>query len=270
MINHARTLLLNKPQSYFDGAYGNEYIRPNFTPVTLDPILVDIYNILFRNNSDPASMNIVAAGIMLILQSPELYNYTLAFDSRITYEDNLSTIAKLANNNVDIEISKSTVCDIVPKYKLIANELSDDNLAGLHSWVFLPADSTHMLLTYSRGTVQTIPIINTVSPNRSLDISLISEYLSSYFELPSEQVTGDFRIEYKTVIAPSSNIVQQLSEIKTLMAQPNILEYIFNAKGEYKTNIQDLRKVWLHSKEATLQFGAAVLSYLYQCEALRN
>lgn len=85
LINHARTLLLNKAASATQG----EYIDPEFLPQTLPEWLTNIYRCIFDGVVDP-EMRI--RQIMQILHLTELRDYVLELDPRITYDPNSSNI----------------------------------------------------------------------------------------------------------------------------------------------------------------------------------
>lgn len=86
MINHARTLLLNRPRSrthYSD--YGYEYIPPAFKPVMLPPVLQTLHRIIFGAAPDNYFMNFRANELMSYIHSTELAEYVYRLDPRVTY-----------------------------------------------------------------------------------------------------------------------------------------------------------------------------------------
>ena len=87
MINHARTLLLNKEGPYEPDPLiaGDEYI-PEFTPITLSVGLQSVYNQLFGTISDYEGRLYRTAQYMSVLHSTEYAAYVTELDSRITYD----------------------------------------------------------------------------------------------------------------------------------------------------------------------------------------
>ena len=87
MINHARTLLLNR-----DGAtrpvptfFGEEYVPESFKALPLPSELITIRRALFGSDPDNAGMNYLLWQYMKILHSTEFEDYVTALDSRVTY-----------------------------------------------------------------------------------------------------------------------------------------------------------------------------------------
>lgn len=134
MINEARTLLMNKPASFFAHDYGNEYVSPSFVPVQLDKNGQLIYSLLFGTNPDELTLNYRVSQYLSLIQSDAfLYHYILELDPRITYSfdkwndfkfgnrflQSSSYISVMANTfvgddfnghnltNIDIELTKS-------------------------------------------------------------------------------------------------------------------------------------------------------------------
>ena len=87
MINHGRTLLLNRdgstrPDSLY---YLEEYVDPAFRAVQLPAYLQEFYEILIGSGSDNAFANYRLRQYMLLLHSTEFQAYVYALDPRITY-----------------------------------------------------------------------------------------------------------------------------------------------------------------------------------------
>lgn len=87
MINHVRTLLLNRagtpgtPSSFL----GEEVVPPAFSPIQLTGVYSKLMRILFGNNPDRLMLNYRLRQYMTLLHSSELEQYVLAKDPRVTY-----------------------------------------------------------------------------------------------------------------------------------------------------------------------------------------
>jgi hypothetical protein len=87
MINEARTLLINKPSSFFTHDYCNEFISEKFTPVKLDKDASLLYSLLFGTAPDELTLNYRASQFLSLIHSDSfLYHYLLQLDPRITYD----------------------------------------------------------------------------------------------------------------------------------------------------------------------------------------
>jgi len=107
MINHARTLLLNKDGSKrsIPTFFGEEYVPTNFQPVDLPSELLTVQRALFGSAPDDAGLNYMLWQYMRILHSTEFEEYVYALDQRITYLNDKSLVdyefGPAADNNGD-------------------------------------------------------------------------------------------------------------------------------------------------------------------------
>jgi hypothetical protein len=86
MINHARTLLLNKNRDrmhYSD--YGYEYVPAAFRPVTLPSTLSTLRQLLFGTNPDNYFLNFRVNELLSYIHATELAEYVYRLDPRVTY-----------------------------------------------------------------------------------------------------------------------------------------------------------------------------------------
>jgi hypothetical protein len=87
VINHARTLLLNRdgdkrPSPDF---FGEEVVPLDFRAIELPQFLINTRRALFGSNPDDAGMNYALWRYMRILHSTEYADWVTALDDRITY-----------------------------------------------------------------------------------------------------------------------------------------------------------------------------------------
>ncbi len=87
MVNHARTLLINRPASdnVAPGYYMREWIDPEFTPVVVPQSLRTVHDILFDSNPDELMLNYRARQLMKCLHAGALSGYVTKLDTRVTY-----------------------------------------------------------------------------------------------------------------------------------------------------------------------------------------
>ena len=92
MINHARTLLLNRdgngrPDPTY---YMEEYVDPSFAAIKLPSYLQELYETLIGSSSGNAFANYRLRQYMLLLHSTEFQAYVYDLDPRVTYLTNRS------------------------------------------------------------------------------------------------------------------------------------------------------------------------------------
>jgi hypothetical protein len=94
MINHARTLLLNRngaarPSCDF---FLEEYVPTSFSAIALPDYLKTIYNLLVGEAADDAWANLRMRQYTTILHATEFSSYVLELDDRVTYLRTRSTL----------------------------------------------------------------------------------------------------------------------------------------------------------------------------------
>jgi hypothetical protein len=116
MINHIRTLLLNRPREIDQDLPGEEYVPGDFKEVTGLPDAVrKARRILFGSKPDRYMLNYRLRQIMAALHSTELAEHVLDADSRVTYwppRDDLYTynFGTTASNEANNTGSTSVPC----------------------------------------------------------------------------------------------------------------------------------------------------------------
>jgi len=247
MLNHVRTLLLNKQPSAFDGLPVT-YVPPSFQSLVLSADMQGLHAILFPQGLDASASSYIADTIMTIAHAPELNAYALLPDSRITYaETRPATVANLATPRVIVEQNSNGGSDVIVR-----------NL-----------DTRTVEVTPSRGAVFTRRIVDITAPAKTALIPLLGGYLDAYYALPSQALTGTFKTSYTTFVAPVYNIGQRLVRLDKFMARPGRMAMVFDAFGTYTDALSTLKTTWASTKEAPLRFGALILAYAYQLEKQR-
>ena len=89
MINHVRTLLLNRSNALAGTDSGLPYaelIDPGFAPIALPTDLLALRNAFIPAGSSAEQELVCVAYWLHVLHMPELEPYTLRFDTRYTYD----------------------------------------------------------------------------------------------------------------------------------------------------------------------------------------
>ena len=112
MLNHARTLLLNRTGTANLKSYnGYEYVPERYTAMGLTSTLQNVSAILFHGMDTPTNMNLRVKQYMHILHSTEYESYITALDTRITYEPSNPVTASFepAKSLIDIVVDLRNV-----------------------------------------------------------------------------------------------------------------------------------------------------------------
>lgn len=269
MINHIRTLILNRPSNYFNIVPDAPYIPAEYQPVVLTNELNQFKNVLIPTGMDPFSENFVSESIMKMLHCPELLPYTSLPDNRFTYSFGES-VTTIPNPSATMIFTKSSSCDMSVVYNINPGNMPISlATSGLYQWTITPIDSVTMLVQPLRGKTYSIQVVPSGKSKKSKPIQLIQDYLTVTFTMPSSVITSSFSLNIQTVLPLSYNIADYTERLISLMARPAIRTAIFQPKGPYAATITELQEDWFASSEITLKFGCLVLDYAFQCENLR-
>ena len=101
MLNHIRTLLLNKSSSF----QSEWYVEPSFNPIKLAKDLLNFSNILF---SDSDRIKVVESVIPFCLD-PELNDIVQGLDTRVTVDDSKISHSSVADFYKSLSDSKNNL-----------------------------------------------------------------------------------------------------------------------------------------------------------------
>jgi hypothetical protein len=111
MINHARTLLLNRDGSatgYLARA-GEEFIEPQFRAVVLPSYLVPLRQVLFGHRPDWLFENYRVRQYLALLHTTELVEFVTQLDQRLTYDVNNPDLFRPAVFGVWVETGAEAI-----------------------------------------------------------------------------------------------------------------------------------------------------------------
>ena len=267
MVNHFRTLLLNRAASYFTAVPASEYIDPQFVPLSLPAELQDLRDAIIPNGIDKFAENYIANVLMTIAQQPELYDYVTTIDPRLTYNSQDVAIADLVNPNVTLSVIKSSSCDVSFKYVIQPTGLPMSmGQSGRHVWYINRQSADEIKITGTRTSERIVNIKDASNPYVSKRIDLLTGYLSVYFLTPSGSLTGAFTATYDTLVAPPYDLSVQIELLKDTSAR--MLGRLFSSKSYYSAELKDLLSAYVNSPEALLKVGCALVAYILQCDIL--
>ena len=262
MINHARTLLLNRPASFNAGLQNTVYIPEDYSPVVLPPDLVASRDaIIPPTNSKQNELDVVNV-VMGIVHSPDLLPYVLKFDNRITYAPQSVTPASLATGQVGYTMTQSMDCDVVPHYKFVNHSVMVP-VTGRYTWTIMSVDAQRVRVTNTKGMTENVVLNLNSASTTSLPLNIIPGYLTVYFGLPSKEFTGTFRVNYTLDVRTSYDMVSGFANMQNaLIARSSLFDSANDADV-----VPVLRDTWLHNPAYVTRYGAAVLAHIYAVAA---
>jgi hypothetical protein len=269
MINHVRTLILNRRASSVSDAIGYEYIEPTFNPVTLPAEFGRIHKVLVPGGLDNFGQHDVIGRLLQLAHHVDLEPYVLAMDPRITYQLDSDVIAKAADKTLTVKRSKSADCDMTLHYAFL-DKLSADHLPpGVHKWQLTDGNVESITVKYGDQDGELFDIVPR-NATRSVALDLVPGYLSVYFDLPTQVLTGHYNFEFELRVAVNYDLGDILERLVNTLARPGYDTQLFKPWGPYADQLNNLRDTWRNSPEAPLRLGAVVLSLALQMQHIRE
>lgn len=283
MVNHVRTLLLNRSRDNLSGSW-SEYVDPNFSKKPLPAYLDSAWRVLFGGNPDKEMLNWRASQYMEMLDSTEFGTYVTAIDSRVSY--------RLPSTISDVElpyvVAISANDDATPPVSVLGTPLDDPYNGRLtHSFsVTKISDSLVIQNNFSRQVATA-----TASPNEGVPLGqsglslLIEDSIGGdtsvrwvtpedFSELTPDQLSlletgwdgGDNFWLVESVTTPSRSLVDIMDDLKQLPVGHT--EQIFGPATfePFKT----FRKLWASDRGFAYKFSGLLLAWAYRQERLIN
>ena len=272
MINHARTLILNKSDKIAgltSGVVGAELVDPTFAPLRLPEGLNKVRSVLLPPNYSDYQVNCMLGYAMRLLHMPDLVTYTLLFDKRITYDFESDFVSQLRDKPITTTTVKTDDCDIVLQtiYKSRVKSAQQGNAI---TWVLTYDTAMGNTMQLRRDDTAEIFTVTPVFTHKVATIVLIPDSLTLRITAPTSVLTGKLCYTVVACELVEANINKWLTSFEHLGMQHNINSLLFEPWEPYVAEGNELQNTWLHSNESLLRTGVFILGYMYQCERIRR
>jgi len=267
MINHVRTLLLNRSALEMESVTGYEYIPADYKTTKLPPELERIRNVLYPRGLDLFGEHEITARIIQVMHSPELLPYTLSLDPRVTYLPGDDCIAKAISSPLTVSRFKSVDSDMTMHCRLGADGPTGVR-PGRHRWRLSTGNVESILIQYGDNTPELHDVVARHA-DVTADIVLVPNYLSAYFDIPSGTLTGTYKFELDLLVPVPYNFATILEQLKDEIARPGRDSLLF-ANHEGLTVVADLQQVWRDSPETLMRIGAVALALAIQTHHIKE
>jgi hypothetical protein len=256
MINHARTLLLNRdgdkrPVATF---FGEEYVPELFRTVDLPSELVTARDALLGNNPDDAGINYMVWQYMKLLHSTEFEDYVLALDTRITYMNKKTLVAfpfgpSVDNNGIALQFQGAP-----------ALGGSDGRLQ--ESWQIEQLSQGSYRLTNMHTGFSTTEVVN------------VTDGLTDYMAIPGHSsynvrvavdsvTTGLWFITYTAKPQATLDPIARLAQFSNTGAAVKVA--VFPSRDPFKL----FAKLWEDESRFAYKVSGVLLALIYRIEELR-
>ena len=262
MINHLRTLLLNRPGAKRPALdfFLEEYVEPTFQPVALTGTLEALHELLLPARADDAFINYRLVQYLQLLHSTEFASYVTALDPRLTYLPQRTLLSnqllpKLTNLN-------ALAYNTAPQWTLVGTAPdSNQTLRLATSWqldvlstgvmrCILPAEGSASITPFSMTNGMSSPIALVRAPKLFVVFSAADLPVGASWALSS-------------FAQPPSGLSELATQILELGSES--LETLFSSAEPYAT----FKKLWLNGPYLQFKLGAMLLTCAYRIEEQR-
>lgn len=260
MINHSRTLLLNR-----DGAsrpsvdfYLEEFVDPSFNAVVLPGYLSSLHRILMGNQADNAFANFRARQYMQILHSTDLSSFVYDLDPRVTYLDKVITADAVNRVDVDpvtvnaegIPLVFVNTPDVGAKQRLIWNwDATVTGAAEVQTKSLQTFEENLTTVTFSNNITSLVQMVS--QPDFFMRIGAGSLIVGQ-----------QWRVESFT--APSYDLTDVTQALESGSA--NALLRLFSTEEPYKS----FKQLWEDHPSFSYRLSGILLAFIYRVEEVRT
>jgi hypothetical protein len=254
VINHARTLLLNRsgngrPAPDF---FLEELVEDSFSAVALPPFLRIVYDTLI-GSSDNALANYRLRQYMKILHSTEFAEYVLALDPRITYLNEKNILSELFGPSY-VNLNGSTTLYLSGRVK------SEQRLE--HDWVVEVIDNTTVKSIYLQENRSSSVIVG--SSSGLSDLIPMTGQPEFQARIGSDvPLTAGTKWHVKFFLQPSEDLADALARMEKLSEVT--LAALFPRRDPFNT----FRDLWKKHFMLQYRMSGLLLAYAYHAEEAR-
>jgi hypothetical protein len=270
MINHARTLLLNKDGNKRPGTdfYLEEFVDPTFRVLSYSQELTELRTVLVGRSPDDGYLNFRLRQYMTLLDSTEFVTYVEALDPRITYTGQSPDVQRTYNKATALQAEPTSSSSSSSSPSSGSGDiLFVGDIVTLPSVVYykwrIDVIAPFVVRTTFNRTQQYVDTVVTISDGITSPIAMAGQ--PSFNVRIRENVSlrpGDaWNIE--SFVAPTDDmagVVTQLNE-----TNPQYLGYVFPSTEPYKT----FKDLWKKQEILSYQLSGLLLAWIYRAEEER-
>lgn len=259
MINHARTLLLNRPGAGRPGAdfFLEEYVPTDYIPVTLTGSLSSVRSVLFGANPDDAFMNYRLHQFMKVLHANEYVSYVTELDSRVTYLPGRSVVDTSWSATAD----PLNAAGYASTLDLLGNFVMEQNECRMDSVCVISIPSSGVVFVDNKTTKEKLETTYTMSSGLSNEIVLRGVPNVSF------KLNGSPTVGASWIVNVRKQADANLADLPAKLQQSTVLwTTLFTGSEPYKT----FRALWENHAYLDYRLSGLLLALVYRTEAIRT
>lgn len=260
MINHARTLLLNR-----DGArrppptfFMEEYVDPGFSTLRTTGALGTVYSALIGLGADDAFANYRLWQYMNVLHSTEFASYVYALDKRVTYLHDRSAVRQSSEPVVQPLNTQAVGVQLSQVGTLFTEQMKRLQ----YDWIVESLDASTVRTTSQPDNQKADSAVTFVDGLSSLVVMAGQKNFFVKISNPSMPVGAKWKFSV------FSNAVFDLSVLETALHKlgDDSLATLFGSQEPFKT----FKQLW--DKHCFMQYRLSgfLLAFIYRMEEVRR
>lgn len=263
MINHARTLLLNRSggtQNLRD--VGEEFIPGVYRAVSLPSWMTSVRAVLFGSNPENVYLNYAAERLLRVVHSTDYADYLVTFDARLTYDPR--SIGAFSGSVYGLTWKDSNPAAAVVSVSVIGDLVANETVGILRQrWNLALVDGTATTME-TRSRAQSQQYARDGASRLSLPIALPDSPLSVRLQMTSAvEADWDANVELTAMLEPRRSLCDAVAALEQLRGALNPL---FGAavREPYRT----FQRLWSQSPALPERLAGVVLALTYRTHEL--
>jgi len=261
MINHGRTLLLNKPGAFRPAPtfFLEEYVPESFSGLNLPGYLITIRNVLMGDGSDDAFENFRLWQFMKLIHATEFEAYLTALDPRITYLTDRSIVE---TKNTYTASPSNVQAQAVPIF-FVGDPSYSSAIPRLEkAWEVTVTSALEVKsVNLKDGAVREV-VVDIVEGLTS-PITLAGEKDFS-MRIQADPLPADAKWLVQTFSAPHGDVLELLDPLSRLGSA--VLFNLFDSSEPYKS----FRDLWEKHFQVHYRLAGIILAWIYRAEEVRR
>lgn len=259
MINHARTLLLNRSGSTegYGGLPGDEYLPPAYrVKKHLPAYVVKLRSLLLGSDPDRVYANYRVRQYLALLHSTELAEFVTALDPRITYDV----------DNSDLFVpSIFNVLSPDPDNLFLSGQLGSPDRTGRahHQWEVTVSTSSTVRVSRQTKPLQLSVQDYTIENSLSSLVSLVGSDMQLRFKPGVGQ-----RWQLEGYARPTKDLGEILAELESLGASSMLDLFGIGSPRGATEPFKTFWNLWKDHPELAYRIGGVVLALIYRMNEL--
>lgn len=264
MINHARTLLLNRSgESQNLRDTGEEFIPGVFRSIAVPPWMASIRTAIFGSNPENVYLNYAVDRLLRVVHATDYADYMITFDSRITYDP--ASIGDFAKSIYGLTWKDSNPAAAVASVSVIGDLAANETVGIMRQrWTVSLVDGVATSLE-TRSRAQSQQYIRDGASLLSLPLSLPDSQLSVRLQMTSAaEADWDANLDLTAMLEPRRSLCEIVDTVEQLHG--DALNSLFGAatREPYRT----FQRLWSRSFALPERVSGIALALIYRSHEL--